>query len=177
MSRKVLFLDRDGTLIINKHYLNNCEEIEYLPNVFSALSSLKNLGFEFVIVTNQSGIPRGLITAEQLEEIHSVVTADFKKHGIEFLKIYHAPHLPESNHPDRKPNPGMLLKAQREFNIDFSQSWMIGDSEADIGAGKNAHVPTIFIGKPDQIDTTHPDVLYFEDWAQIAAHLSSQYES
>lgn len=170
----MIFLDRDGTLIVNKHYLNSVEGIEYLPGVFEALQSLKSKGFEFVMVTNQSGIPRGLITESQLMAIHDQMRQDFADHGLEFLGLYHAPHLPDSNHEDRKPNPGMLLKAYKKFGIDMKHSWMIGDSSADVGAGKNAGVKTILITSDTNQESIHKKADHtVTHWAQIDALVGS----
>ena len=171
--RKVIFLDRDGTLIVNKHYLNNVEGIEYLPGVFQALQWLKTEGYEFVMVTNQSGIPRGLITEEQLSAIHDQMIKDFAEHDLEFLGIYHAPHLPDSGHEDRKPNPGMLLKAQEKFSIDMKQSWMIGDSSADVGAGKNAGVRTIFLDMQPQDEIPRDAKNVARSWPEITTLIAS----
>ena len=171
--RKVIFLDRDGTLIVNKHYLNNVEGIEYLPGMFQALQWLKSEGYEFVMVTNQSGIPRGLITEEQLSAIHEQMVKDFAEFDLEFLEIYHAPHLPDSDHEDRKPNPGMLLKAQEKFRIDMKHSWMIGDSSADVGAGKNAGVPTIYLDLQPKDEIPEDAEHVAMSWPEITTLIAS----
>jgi len=143
--QKAIFFDRDGTLIYDEHYLNDYKEIRYLPEVFKTLTELKNAGYVFVVVTNQSGIARGLVTEEQMHKIHEVMIKDFKKHSIEFLDFYFSPHLPDSNHPTRKPNPGMLLAAAEKHNIDLSKSWMIGDKMSDVDAGLNAGCRAILL--------------------------------
>lgn len=143
--QKAIFFDRDGTLIYDEHYLNDYKKIRYLPEVFETLLQLKQVGFVFVVVTNQSGIARGLVTEEQMHKIHEVMIKDFKEHDIEFLDFYFSPHLPDSGHPYRKPNPGMLLAAAEKYNIDLSLSWMIGDKMGDVEAGHNAGCRSILL--------------------------------
>ena len=143
--KKAIFFDRDGTLIIDKIYLNDPEQVEYLPGVFKGLKDLRDLGFEFVIVTNQSGVPRGLVDVKNLEQIHTNMRADFAKEGIDILGFYYAPYLVESNHPMRKPGAGMLEAGIKDFNIDRTKSWMIGDRMTDIEAGHRAEMKTVFL--------------------------------
>ena len=147
--KKAIFLDRDGTLIVDKYYLNNAEEVEYLPGIFDCMVRLKEAGYIFVIVTNQSGVPRGWVSEDNLKEIHDRLERDFSVYGIQFSAIYFAPHLPNSNHIDRKPREGMLLRGAKELNIDLSQSWMVGDKMSDVEAGHRAGVHTILIGDLD----------------------------
>lgn len=143
---KAVFLDRDGTIINNVPYLNNYKKIEYLPSVFKVFQSLKkDFGFLLVIVTNQSGIKRGLINLEQLDQIHDVIKKDFKeKADIEFDGIYFCPHLDEGC-LCRKPEPGMLLQASKDLNIDLSQSIIVGDSMRDVEAGERAGCREAFL--------------------------------
>lgn len=143
--KKAVIFDRDGTLIIDKIYLNDPEQIEYLPRVFEALQKLRDAGFEFAIATNQSGIARGIVTLENLNEIHRRMKAAFAEHGIEFKGYYYAPYSVESNHPLRKPNPGMLEQAARENGFDLTKSWMIGDRLSDVEAGHRAGCRTILL--------------------------------
>ncbi len=143
--KKAVFFDRDGTLIYDKIYLNDPEQIEYLPDVFEGVKLLQDKGFEFVVVTNQSGVPRGLVEIENLEKIHEIIRSDFMKHGIEILDFYYAPYSVESNHHWRKPNPGMLEAGIEKFNIDPKQSWMVGDRMTDVEAGHRAGMQSVFL--------------------------------
>ena len=143
--KKAVFFDRDGTLIIDKIYLNDPNDIEYLPGVFEGMRKLQEAGYAFVIVTNQSGVPRGLVQLENLEQIHKNIATDLAKHEIEVLDFYYAPHLVESNHHLRKPNPGMLEKGIEAFDIDPKQSWMVGDRMTDVEAGRRASTRTVFL--------------------------------
>ena len=143
--KKAIIFDRDGTLIIDKIYLNDPEQIEYLPDVFSALAKLRDAGFEFAIATNQSGVARGIVTLENLDEIHRRMRERFAEHKIEFKGYYYAPYSVESNHPLRKPNPGMLEQAAQENRFDLKQSWMVGDRLSDIEAGHRAGCRTVLL--------------------------------
>lgn len=147
---KIIFLDRDGTIIIDKVYLNDPNQIEYLDGVFTGLKILRDMGFKFIVVTNQSGIPRGKVTIENLDKIHQKIRHDFSIHGIDFLNFYYAPYMTNSEHPARKPNMGMLLYAHKDFGIDFESSWMIGDRMTDVEAGHRAGCKSILI---EGIDT------------------------
>lgn len=152
--KKVVFFDRDGTLIYDKIYLNDPNQIEYLPDVFEGMKKLRDQGFEFVIVTNQSGVPRGLVDVENLKKIHQIIRSDFAKQGIDILNFYYAPFLVGSNHPWRKPNPGMLEAGMRDFQIDPKTSWMVGDRMTDVEAGRRAGVRNVFLyGTEDPKDS------------------------
>lgn len=145
MGKKTIFLDRDGTIIIDKIYLNEPEAIEYLPGAFEALRILRDHGYSFVIVTNQSGVARGIVSIKNLYRIHEIIRADFARQGVDFLGFYYAPYLVESEHPFRKPRPGMLLQAMHDFNISPEESWMIGDRMTDVEAGHRAQTKSILL--------------------------------
>lgn len=142
---KAIFLDRDDTIIVDKNYLNNVNDLEYFYYTFEAIKIFSSLGFKSIIVTNQSGVARGLVSEGELVKIHQQIYTDFKNQGLEILDILYCPYLPESNHPWRKPNPGMILEAQKRHKISLSESWMIGDRESDIEAGLNANCKTILL--------------------------------
>lgn len=161
MQKKAVILDRDGTLIIDKVYLNDPDQIEYLPHVFDALRLLRDDGFQFFVATNQSGIARRLVTIANLDEIHRRMRDRFAQHGIDLRAFYYAPHSVESNHPMRKPNPGMLLEVARDFGVDLSRSWMIGDRLSDVVAGKRAACRTILLAGTESPGAKgpHPDFI------------------
>jgi D-glycero-D-manno-heptose 1,7-bisphosphate phosphatase len=148
-NKKAVFFDRDGTLIVDKVYLNDPDQIEYLPGVFEALRLLRDRGFSFAIVTNQSGVARGLVSISNLEEIHRRMTERFALEGIAFVGIYYAPHAADSNHEMRKPNPGMLQTAAIEHGIDLSQSWIVGDRMSDVEAGTRAGCRSVLLTGED----------------------------
>lgn len=174
-SRKTIFFDRDGTLIIDKVYLNDPDGIEYLPGVFGALQRLRDEGFEFVIVTNQSGVARGIVSMENLNEIHRRISAEFARHGISFAGIYSAPYSVESNHPMRKPNPGMLLAAAEEHGLDLASSWMVGDRMTDVEAGHRAGCRTVLLAgveSPEAVTAGQPTAFVADIVAAAEAILS-----
>ena len=147
--RKAIFLDRDG--VINKKaadgdYIKSWDEFEFLPRVKEAIRRLNKSGFLVIIASNQRGIARGLMTEDDLKEIHTKMQQELAKEGAKIDGIYYCPHDIEDHCGCRKPEPGLLLKAAREHDIDLSQSWMIGDRETDIEAGKRAGCRTILIG-------------------------------
>jgi D-glycero-D-manno-heptose 1,7-bisphosphate phosphatase len=159
MKRKAVFLDRDGTLIVDKVYLNDIHAIEYYPDAFVTMKRLYEAGFLLVVATNQSGIPKGLVSLENLHRIHEILQNDFTKSGAPIAGFYYAPYLVDSNHPLRKPHPGMLLAGARDFEIDLTQSWMVGDRMTDVEAGHRAGTRTILLEgteKPEAFDFAPP---------------------
>ncbi|RLB04107.1 MAG: D-glycero-beta-D-manno-heptose-1,7-bisphosphate 7-phosphatase [Deltaproteobacteria bacterium] len=145
---RAVFLDRDG--VINEKppegdYVKSWEEFEFLPGVAEALRELKDRGFLVFVVTNQRGIARGLMTVEDLELIHKKMREELGKAGAAIDGIYYCPHDVKEHCICRKPKPGLLFRAAKEHDVDLQKSWMIGDSEADILAGKNAGCFTILI--------------------------------
>lgn len=155
--QKAMFLDRDGT--INKYvgFLRNIDEFELMDGVADAIKKINASGYLTIVVTNQPVIARGEESFEELEEIHNKMETLLGKEGAYLEAIYFCPHHPhkeyEGERPElkfdcdcRKPKPGMLLNAARDFNIDLSQSWMIDDGENGIKAGQNAGCQTALIG-------------------------------
>jgi len=147
MNKKpAVLLDRDGTLIVDRIYLNDPNKIEYLPGVFQALRLLRDRGFAFSVVTNQSGVPRGLVDVRNLEEIHRRIQAQFASEGVDILSFHSAPYMTDFAHPARKPNPGMLLEAAQWYNYDLTKSWMVGDRLTDVEAGHRAGARSALVG-------------------------------
>jgi histidinol-phosphate phosphatase family protein len=147
--RKVVFFDRDDTIIEDRIYLNDPDDIHFLPHVFECFRKLRDAGFDFVIATNQSGVPRGKVLLKNLHEIHRRIKNEFNRNGIDILDILYAPFMTDSNHPMRKPNPGMLIEAKRLYHIDLSKSWMVGDRMIDVEAGHRAGAKSILIGSKE----------------------------
>lgn len=161
MKRKVIFLDRDGTLIVDRIYLNDPNQIEYLPGVFEALIRLRDFGFEFVVLTNQSGIARHLVEPKNLYETHRRMRFAFAERGISFLDFQYAPYMTNSNHPLRKPEPGMILEAAKTFRVDLGLSWMMGDRMSDVEAGHRAGTKSALIGlteSPSDFSWAPPEI-------------------
>jgi len=140
--RKALFLDRDGTINVEKNYVFRKEDVEFIPGIFDLVRKFSNEGFIIIIITNQSGIARGYYSEEDFRELTGWMNLQFRQHGVEITAVYHCPHLPEiTGECDcRKPKPGMILKAMDEYNIDPVNSVLIGDKKSDILAGENAGI-------------------------------------
>ncbi|MFQ5411510.1 MAG: D-glycero-alpha-D-manno-heptose-1,7-bisphosphate 7-phosphatase [Phycisphaerae bacterium] len=156
--RPAIFLDRDQTLIHDPGYLSDPEQVRLLPGVPQALNRLREAGYPLVVVTNQSGIARGYFTEGALAAVHQRMRELLRAEGTDIDGIYFCPFLdgPEAVHERyrqdselRKPRPGMLLLAAKEMDLDLSGSWMIGDSPADIEAGRAAGCRTLLIGNGD----------------------------
>ena len=154
-SVRAVFLDRDGVININKlGYVHRIEDFKFTPFAITALQKLSQTDFKIIIATNQSGIARGYYTEKDLAKLHGWLLDVFKDKGIRIDKIYYCPHHPtegkgkhKQNCSCRKPKPGMIEKAAKDFGINLSKSWIIGDREKDILAGKEANLRTILMGK------------------------------
>ena len=143
--RKAIIFDRDGTLIIDKLYLNDPDQIEYLPDVIESLQRLRDAGYAFAVATNQSGVARGIVTLDNLSEIHRRIKNHLALYGIDILGFYYAPFMSDTDHYLRKPNAGMIEQFGFEFNIDLKKSWMIGDRMTDVEAGHRAGCRSILL--------------------------------
>ena len=137
---RAVFLDRDGTLNVEKEYLRDPAELEILPGVPEALKRLQNARFKLFIVTNQSGIGRGYYTLDDMHRVNARLTGLLALHGVRFEKIYFAPETPEAPSRGRKPSPQFLFDARDEFGVDLAESYMIGDKLIDLECGWNAGV-------------------------------------
>ena len=164
MSDKAIFLDRDDTLIEDPGYISDPEQVKILEGVPEALIQLKSLGYKLIVVSNQSGVARGIVTEKKLEEIHDRLKQLLAKKNAYLDKIYYCPYHPEGIVPKyrkesncRKPNPGMFLRAFAEMKIDLDQSWCIGNSSRDIEAGSKAGCKTILIDVPYRTKQKEPD--------------------
>ena len=146
-ARKAVFLDRDGTINIEKNYLYRIEEWEWIPGAMEAIRAFNAAGFLVVVVTNQAGIARGLYTEQELKTLHTFVDGEVKKADAKIDRYYYCPHHPEFTDPCecRKPKPGMLLRAAKELNIDLGKSWMIGDRITDMQAAEEAGVKSLMV--------------------------------
>jgi len=142
--RPAVFLDRDGTVIAHEHHLADAALVRVLPEAAEGIRRLRAAGFVAVVVTNQSVIGRGLLDEPGLAAIHDAMARQLARFEAAVDAIHFCGHAPagedeeRSEHPDRKPAPGMLLRAASELGIDLSASWMVGDSLRDILAGRNA---------------------------------------
>ena len=151
LPRRAVFLDRDGVLVVNVHYLTSANELVLLPDVSGAIRQLQDL-FLIIIVTNQSGVARGFLTEVDLSTIHERLAHLLAQDKAAVDAIYYCPHLAEGTVPGyhedcscRKPKPGMLLRASRDFDIDLSSSFLIGDMPTDIQAAEAAGVQPVLL--------------------------------
>ena len=140
MKSPALFIDRDGTIIkqIDGEYISSINQIELIETIFPAILMLQNEGYLVIMVTNQAGINKGILSHEQVNQINQHIIQSLKRQGIEISGVYVCPHKTEEKCKCRKPEPGLLLKAAEEHNIDLENSVIIGDSEKDTKAGLNA---------------------------------------
>ena len=140
MAIKTIFLDRDGVINKDVHYLNKIENFEFIEGVFDACCHFQALGYKIIVITNQSGIARGYYTKRDFHHLNNWMIDQFKEKGIRILETFYCPHLPESSCECRKPKPGMLISAKEKYNINMSKSWLIGDKESDIHAANNSGI-------------------------------------
>ena len=145
---KTVFLDRDGVINRNppnKGYVRKWEEFSFIPNARKAIRELTESGYRIIVITNQAGIGRGLYSEENLADIHSRMIAEIEKTGGTIDAVYYCPHHPDAGCECRKPKPGMLIRAAREYNIELSKAYFIGDVPTDIQAGQRAGVTTFLV--------------------------------
>ncbi len=135
-----VFLDRDGTLILDKDYLHKPEEVEYFPGALEAMKRLQDAGFVLVMVTNQSGVGRGYFTMADVENVHAKIRADLAVLGVTLAAVYTAPEAPDQPSRGRKPSPAFLFDARDAFGLGLARSYMVGDKLIDLEAGWNAGV-------------------------------------
>ncbi|GAC1459427.1 MAG: HAD family hydrolase [Ktedonobacteraceae bacterium] len=153
MSSRALFLDRDGTLVHASHYPSRPEQLRLYAGIGPALQRLQQQhDFRLIVITNQSGIARGYFTEADLQRMHDYLTGELLALGVRIDGIYHCPHHPEGvieglavRCECRKPQPGMLLRAARELDLDLKRSWFVGDILDDVEAGNRANCRTVLV--------------------------------
>ena len=160
--RKAAFLDRDG--VLNRkapegQYVTRWEDMEFLPGAYEAVRSLNQAGYFVVVVSNQRCVAKGLITASELDSLHAQMCHEFETVGARINAIYYCPHDCQPPCSCRKPQPGMLLAAARKHELDLPRSWMIGDSEHDVEAGRSAGCRTAWLVKNGQTSVGLADVV------------------
>jgi D-glycero-D-manno-heptose 1,7-bisphosphate phosphatase len=142
-ARRAVFFDRDGTLMEEVHYCSDPELVKVFPGVASALDNLRAAGFAIVVVSNQSGIGRGMFTDEQYQAVQAEFLRQAGSGRIE--ASYYCPDAPGVPSTCRKPEPGMLLQAARDLDLDLAASWIVGDKAADVECGRRAGTRTILV--------------------------------
>jgi histidinol-phosphate phosphatase family protein len=139
-----VFIDRDGVINYNRDdYVKSWEEFEFIPGSIEAIKKINRTARLLIVITNQSPIGRGIFDTETLDSIHMKMLHELSKAGARIDAIFYCPHSPNDNCDCRKPKPGLILRAAKEFNIDLSDSWMVGDSKSDMKAGEEAGCRTI----------------------------------
>lgn len=166
MGRPFILLDRDGTLIKEKHYLSDPEQVALLPGAAASLRSCSEMGFGLVLVSNQSGIGRGYFTEARLQEIHRRLENLLKEKSVCLDGIYYCPHTARDNCICRKPAEGLARRAERELNIDLTRSFMVGDKPCDIGLGQRVGSTTFLVrtGYGRQIEKIIEECDVFPDY-------------
>lgn len=152
MSRRAIFMDRDGTICEEVGYVNHLSRSRLLPNSLEAIRLVNRAGFLAIVVTNQSGVARGLFGEDLVQAVHRQLAGRLEAAGSRLDAIYYCPHHPREGSPPfrqecdcRKPKPGLLLRAAREHGIDLDRSYMVGDSLADLEAGRAAGVGVVHV--------------------------------
>jgi D-glycero-D-manno-heptose 1,7-bisphosphate phosphatase len=144
--RPFVFVDRDGTLIEDRGYVHALADYAPLPGAQQAVRELGEAGFGVAIVTNQSGIGRGLYSEQDFARFQAHLLADFAAHGAKLDAAYHCPHLPDAGCDCRKPRPGLIRRAQQDFAIDLTRSWVIGDQDSDVGLARAVGCACVRLG-------------------------------
>ena len=159
LPNKAVLFDRDGTLIEGRHYLNDPEDVVLERSVVPALRSLHEAGYLLIVVTNQSGIGRGLISPEAYQAVQDRMMVLLEAHGLTMRDIYYCPHHPTEakgaylqDCECRKPKPGMIESAIRDHRLDRSTSFMVGNSPSDVQAGRAAGLRSILVQPEDSAD-------------------------
>ena len=158
--KRAAFLDRDGTLIVEKEYLGDPDEVEVLPGVGPALGRLVEAGYLLFMVTNQSGVGRGYFTAADVAAVNGRLLEALG--GVPIRKFYIAPEAPDQPSRGRKPSPQFILDARAEFGVDLSRSYMVGDKLIDLQCGWNAGVRRSILvrtGYGARLEAEQPDQL------------------
>jgi D-glycero-D-manno-heptose 1,7-bisphosphate phosphatase len=151
------FLDRDGTIVVDKHYLSDPDGLELLPNALEGLRALRDLGARLVVVTNQSGVGRRYFSAEAVDRMHERLREILAEGGIELDGIYACPHAPEDGCACRKPGTELFERAAADLGLDPGESFVLGDKDADVEAGRRIGATSILIGPGE--DAGAPDLL------------------
>ncbi|AJC85990.1 D-glycero-alpha-D-manno-heptose-1,7-bisphosphate 7-phosphatase [Campylobacter sp. RM16704] len=167
MKKNALFLDRDGVINIDKKYVHKIKDFEFCDGIFELCEFFIQKDFLIFVVTNQSGIARGYYTEDDFQILSSFMKDEFYKKNIKIEKIYHCPHLKDCE--CRKPKPAMLLKAQKEFDINMEKSFFIGDNITDMQAGINANIKNLFLINENYKD--NKDYKVFKNLKELLRYL------
>lgn len=181
MSRRAVFLDRDGTLNVEKEYLHRAEDWEWIPGAIKAIHLLNQAGFVVIVTTNQSGVARGYYNEQAVRDLHASVDRWLAAEGARVDGYYYCPHHPQYGSVRdcdcRKPAPGLLLAAAREHDIDLAHSYVVGDKASDVGAARAVGAVPILVatgyGKAER-DKVDAAVLFMPDVLAAVQHIVAQ---
>ena len=164
MSIKVIFLDRDGVINEEVGYLHKIKDFKFINGVMDSCNYFLSLGYQIIVVTNQSGIGRGLYKEEDFQIVNEWMLGKFEQQGVSILDVFFCPHGPNDNCYCRKPKPGLFIDAMEKYDIDMKKSWMIGDKEADIEAANNAGIiQTILVKSGHKINEEKTSATFILD--------------
>ena len=150
MKQKTAFIDRDGTINVNVEYLDNPNDLHIYPDVAKGIKRLQDHEFKIIVISNQSGIARGYFSEETLQQIHERIQEELAKEQASIDDFFYCPHHPDDGCDCRKPKTGLFEQAIKKYNIDVSQSFVIGDRMLDVEAGYNLGLITILI--PENVE-------------------------
>jgi D-glycero-D-manno-heptose 1,7-bisphosphate phosphatase len=177
---KALFLDRDGVINHEIGYLHLAEDVRLVAGIFPLCRMAQSAGYKLVVVTNQSGIGRGYYTTAQFDALMDFIRAEFLREGITLDAVYHCPYHPEHGvgefkreSVDRKPSPGMILRAQRDLDLDLSQSILIGDRCSDIAAANASGLRQAFLIAGTEAQPCAGEYLPIETLTEVQAWIGS----
>jgi D-glycero-D-manno-heptose 1,7-bisphosphate phosphatase len=179
MARRVVFLDRDGVVNVYLHmrFVNSWDDFEFVPGALTALKRLAEAGYESVVVSNQSGVGKGLTSAAALAEITRRMTDEVARAGGRILDVLYCPHAPEDDCACRKPKPGMLVEAGRRHGFDPKDAWFVGDHDVDVQAARAAGCRSILVltgrARADEVEAwdVKPDLVRADIAAAVEAIL------
>lgn len=175
---KVIFLDRDGTINYDYGYVYEVDRFQIIPGAIEGMKILQDMGYKLIIVTNQSGIARGYYSEQSFMKINCWMLKELERFGIKIAKVYYCPHLPKAENKQyaiecncRKPKIGLFQKAIREFNIDTSNSYAIGDNIRDLSICKSTDVKGILLANSDQVRQQENELVQSYENIQICKNL------
>lgn len=142
---KVIVLDRDGTIVVDRHYLSDPDDLRFEPRAQLGLRRMVDMGYRLVVVTNQSGIGRGMFSAARLEEVHERLRRMLEDNGTPVAAIYSCPHVPDDKCACRKPELGLMAQAATDLGFDMAKAIVIGDKDSDVEFGNRAGAVSILI--------------------------------
>jgi D-glycero-D-manno-heptose 1,7-bisphosphate phosphatase len=155
MAKKYILLDRDGTIIYDKHYLSNPDDLELLPSSAKGLRQMQQMGFGLVMITNQSGVARGYFSEQDVKTVNDELVRMLKNEDVSIDGIFYCPHVAQDNCECRKPKTGLAKMAAKALNFELESSIVIGDKSSDIEMGKAIGATTILVrtgkGKSEEL--------------------------